>query len=803
MNNLHLSFKKLAPILLLLILSTAAAFGQQRGIITGTVFTQKNEPAENVSISLKGTRYGAVTDEEGTYTLKVSAGTYTLIISHVGIKNQEVAVTVQPGSTTKVAPVIIDVNVSALQEVNVNADKTNKFRRKKSIDVAKMPLGDLENPQVYTSITKALLTEQNLTTVDGALKNSPGIQTMWQATGRSGDGGSYYNSRGFILQSQLRNGIAGNVSNTIDAVNVESIEVIKGPSATLFGSSLTSYGGLINRITKKPYESFGGEVSYTAGGYGLNRVTLDLNTPLDSAKKLLFRLNSAFNYQGSFQDHGFARNVVIDPSLSYKVNDRLSFRFDAEINNGRNVGKTIYFFPYGQTIAALGVNRADQLKLDYYKSYNAGDLVQESKTNNFFVQMDYKISDHWTSRTNFSATYSYSNGFGPYYYLLPNDSISRNDQSTKNSWQKTLEIQQNFNGDFKIGNLRNRVVVGLDFFRNNSNQYFFGSTLDVVPTNSAGFDYSNFNKATMTALYASGAPLGFTYPSMFKTNTYSAYVSDVLNITDQLIALAALRFDHYDNKGNFNPVTEVTSGAYTQNALSPKFGLVYQAVEDKVALFANYQNGFTNETGTDFAGKTFKPEQANQLEGGVKLNLFDGRLSSTLSYYRINVQDVTRPDAAHPNFSIQDGTQLSKGFEAEVIGNPFAGLNIVAGFSYNDSRYTKATADVEGLRPATASSPYTANLWISYRLPKETINGLGFGFGGNYASDNKVVNSVSQGVFILPAYTILNATAFYDVSRFRVSFGVNNLTDKKYWIGYTTVNPQMTRQAIGTVTYRF
>lgn len=222
-----------------------------------------------------------------------------------------------------------------------------------------------------------------------------------------------------------------------------------------------------------------------------------------------------------------------------------------------------------------------------------------------------------------------------------------------------------------------------------------------------------------------------------------------------------------------------------------------------MSLFANYQNGFTNETGTDYAGKTFKPEQANQLEGGVKLNLFGGKLSSTLSYYRINVQDVIRPYTPNPNLSVQDGTQLSKGFEAEVIANPFTGFNVVAGFSYNDSKYTKADADVLGRRPGTASSPYTANLWLSYHLPPQVIKGLGFGIGGNYASDNEVVNSVSQGVFTLPSYVVLNASAFYDVSKYRVSFGINNFTDQRYWTGYSSINTQMPRQFIGSVAYRF
>jgi iron complex outermembrane receptor protein len=306
----------------------------------------------------------------------------------------------------------------------------------------------------------------------------------------------------------------------------------------------------------------------------------------------------------------------------------------------------------------------------------------------------------------------------------------------------------------------------------------------------------------MNALYTN-SPFGFTYPAIYKTATYSAYAADVLNITDKLIAMAAIRSDRFINKGNYNPATQTTSGAYSQTAFSPKFGLVYQPVKDQVALFANYQNGFTNENGTDYAGKPFKPEEANQIEGGVKLDAFGGRLSSTISYYRIEVQDVVRPYPGNPNFSVQDGTQLSKGIEAQVIANPFRGFNILAGFSYNDSKYTKADADVEGRRPGTASSPYQANLWLSYRLPQEIVRGLGFGFGGNYASDNEVINSASQGVFTLPAYTILNASAFLDRPKYRIGLAVNNLTNKEYWIGYTTVNPQMLRQVTGSITFKF
>jgi iron complex outermembrane recepter protein len=796
MLKLNLSIKN-SPVLLLLLflLISGFSYGQQNGTVKGTiqgnVVTSQKEAAENVSVKLKGTAYGMITNKNGEFEFKAPAGNYKLVVSHVGIKNQEIDVVVKGGQTTVVPVITVQLSASALSEVTINGNKTNKFAKKSTDDVQKIPLDNLENPQVYTSITSSLLEEQNITTLDAAVKNAPGIQVMWQATGRSGDGGAYYNSRGFTVQSLLRNGISGGVSNVIDAVNIESIEVLKGPSATLFGSALTSYGGLINRVTKSPYDSFGGEVTYTAGSYGLNRVSADINTPLDSAKKLLFRLNTAFNYQGSWQTNGFSRGTTVDPSLLYKVNDRLTIQFDAELFEGNNTIQPIYFFD-GITAAELNVGKASLIKDFYYNTYNAGNLSQQSKNDNFFGVVKYKISDHWKSQTNFSSSYSYSNGFGPYYYLTSKDSIGRYDQSSQNSSQLITEVQQNFNGDFNIGKLRNRFVGGFDFLRISSDQTYKEGYFDTAPINSSTFDYSTFNKANMNAAYAANMntnPNFYYYPYIFASNTYSTYVSDVLNITDKLIAQAAVRFDHYDNDGN------------KQNAWSPKFGLIYQLVKNEVSLFANYQNGFTNETGLDYQLKPYKPEQANQIEGGVKISLFDGKFTSTLSYYDIKVQDVIRQYTATTN--IQNGTQLSKGFEAEVIANPFTGLNVVAGFAYNDSKYTDISSDLDGRRPGTASSPYSANLWVSYRLPRELVKGLGIGVGGNYESANAVLNNSVDGVFSLPSYIVLNTNAFYEISKYRFSFGVNNFTNEKYWTGYTTINPQMPRQFVGSFAFKF
>jgi iron complex outermembrane receptor protein len=781
-----------------------------KGTVTGYVLTDNNKPIENVSVSLKGTSYGATTNENGKFHFKAPAGNYTLLVSHVGARAQEVAITVNVSKTTVVPNITLDISASALQQVTVNASKTNKFSTKKSDYVAKMPLNDLENPQSYTTVPGALLQEQGVFSADAAIKNVPGITTLWTPTGRAGDGGSYFSLRGFTVQSTLRNGIAGQVTNTSDAANLESLEVIKGPSGTLYGSSLVSFGGLINRVTKKPFDETAGEISYSGGSYNFNRVSVDYNTPLDSAKKALFRINTAYNSIGSFQDNGYNKDFVFDPSFTYKVNDRLKVSFDAEISHGTGTTPPIFYFQYGVPVSVLGATNANKLNLNYKLSYQSNDLATTSDNVNFYGQVDYKISDNWTSQTNFATTNSSSSGYGPYFYLSGPNTIDRNVWEI-NGNANTLQIQQNFNGDFKIGKLRNRIIAGIDFLQQVSNLKYTdpnkgSDSFDVINTTGPIANYNNFNKTKVDSLF-NNVPVSTAY-SRYTNNTYSAYVSDVLNVTDNLLVMASLRLDDFTTLSQYDAVGGTNTPGSHQVDLSPKFGVVYQILKDQISVFGNYMNGFSNVAGVDFSGKAFKPQQANQLEGGVKFNLFNGRLSSTVSYYDIKVTNTVMMDPAHPQFSIQQGTQYSKGVEAEITANPVNGLNILLGYSYNKSQMTKGDSAYNGRRPETAGPPTSANFYASYTLTSGSVKGLGIGFGGNYASNNEIINEGYVGgkyigTFNLPSYTILNTGVFYNKEKYRIGLNVNNLTNREYWVGYTTVDPQMLRQVIGSFTYKF
>lgn len=831
------------------ILCSITLWSQERGRLVGTVTLSGNTPAENISIVLKGTFYSAITNTKGEYEIKnVKPGNYLLSISSVGIATVEENIILAPGETlTK--DYMLSESQEELNEVIINGNG-NKYVRAKSDIVSKMPLKDIENPQVYNTITSEVLREQVVTNFDDALKNAPGIDRLWESTGRGGDGAGYFSLRGFAVQPTMVNGLPSLSNGSPDPANIERIEVIKGPSGTLFGSSLISYGGLINVTTKRPFNTFGGNISYTGGTFGLNRYTVDINTPLGTEKKAALRLNAAYHTENSFQDAGFKRSIFVAPSLSYNVNDRLSFYVNTEFFNGKSTNQTMLFVDRG---SELRVNNIDELGYDNNRSYTGNDLYIETPTFNIQGQMMYKLSDKWTSQTVLSRTSAKSNGYYSYLYEVTSSAesvlgspieegiILSRYTSNQNAETYATNIQQNFIGEFNIGSVKNKFIGGLDYFNintvNNSTGYgnqgfvnigvddsvFFnlaGDLHNVFGSPFYGINEGDDDTGLLTqqgANNAIGALTNAGRPNYNKTKqeVFSAYASNIIYFMPNLSAMVSLRADRFSNKGNL----ATTSDDYNQTAFSPKFGLVYQPVLDKVALFANYMDGFSNVApGEDVIGdqriaRTFDPEHATQFEGGVKLNLLNNKLAATFSYYDITVSDMvysvtstttgTDGGVILVTENFQDGEQRSKGFEAFVTANPLTGLNIIAGYSYNDSELTEGDTDFLGNRPESAGPQNLANLWATYRFNGGALNGFGLGFGGNYASENKIFNRNLGGTFTLPEYTVLNASVFYNIDAFTITMKLDNITDKEYYKGWSTISPQRPRVFAANLTYNF
>ncbi|MGI9650507.1 TonB-dependent siderophore receptor [Chryseobacterium sp. RLHN22] len=689
---------------------------------------------------------------------------------------------------------------------NIEEVIINKLVKKLDTESSnKMQVSFIENPQVYSSIDRGILENQNIFTVDDAYRNVTGLQKMWNPTGRAGDGGSFFVLRGFPSQASTRNGMVAPVTSTIDAINVETLEFLKGPVGTLYGSTVASYGGLINRVTKKPQQNFFGAVSASAGSYNIYRATADINAPI--TKDLLFRVNTAYTNEGNFTKPD-AKNQysTFAPSLTWNVSDKVQLNVDYELFNNRVTANPYFFYLSPKTLNGID-NMKDLEKaagLDYKESFTGNDLYMTARNSNIFGNVKWKINNNITSSTYINNSDSYSDGYNPYFSVAYDNTsssylVARADQSTNGSKKSWFQIQQNFNFDYNFSNgMKNKTVVGFDYMRTTERLRYKYLNFNFDTVAASGADYSGMNASALEALYADTNNFS-TWDYLRDLNTYSGYISNLFTPIANLHIMAGLRYENNDYLGGTSgPNTEE---AYNQSAFSPKAGIVYEIVKGTFSVFGNYQNSFSSKGyyTSDTAGNTTlsEPERGNQFEGGFKASLFNNRFNATLSYYNIKVKNQLLYTGEYaPNFvSVQQqiASTLSKGFELEVNAYLVKGFSLVGGLAYNDT-----VDESTDLRPTTAGSFWNANFNLAYQFVDGKIKGLGFGFGGNYASDNNVT-----GDFILPKYFVLNANAFYDAKKFRIGVKVDNFTNEHYWTGYSTANPQILANFLGTIAYKF
>ncbi|CAM4254661.1 TonB-dependent receptor [Zobellia roscoffensis] len=792
---------------LTLLLLSQFSFSQS-ATVRGTVTDNNNAPLMGVNVLIKNTLKGTQTNDQGAFEINsLSNGDYVLSLSYMGFKTQEVKFSVTDNQNVDLPTIVLYEGNEILSEVIVEAERRNKFSRKETAYVSKMPLKNIENPQVYNTITNQILISQSVNTFADALANAAGISQLWSSTGRSGDGAGYYSSRGFAVQPQLVNGVAGITNGFINPSNVERVEVIKGPSGTLFGSTVTSYGGLINIVTKKPYNSTGGEITVSGGSNDFAKLNVDVN--ISDGEKLSFRLNGGFQKDNSFQDAGFKKSVFIAPSLSYKVNNKLSLNFSYEASGNEQTNETFLFLNrYGP----LAFNSIDDLNYDTHLSFTNNDVTIDNITQNYRGEIAWKITDNWSSQTLIAGGLAKSLGYYTYLWNFADytdpaapvgtENFSLNVQDT-DSRTKTLNLQQNFNGTFHLGDLENKLLVGFDYLDSkiidNSSNWGYLHSINLQGDLIYGEPEISAENLR-TALSGSG-----NLDSDVRQNIFGAYISDVIHIIPSLSVMASVRYDRFDYEGDQQTDTDDDT-EYTESTFSPKFGIVFQPILNELSIFANYQNGFSYVNPqyiTDFATgdvslQSYDVEEANQFEIGVKSSLFHNKLEATASYYNINVDNKY-----YWATQTQDLEINSQGIELEVNANPIEGLNIHTGFSYNDSEITDSPSapGLEGNRYGESGPEITYNFWTDYKFLKNF--GVGAGFNGASEYDTMTDYKSVTGSFYIPSYTIVNASVYYETDRYRFSIKGNNLADTSYYSGWSTLTPQQRRTILGTLSFKF
>ena len=242
------------------------------------------------------------------------------------------------------------------------------------------------------------------------------------------------------------------------------------------------------------------------------------------------------------------------------------------------------------------------------------------------------------------------------------------------------------------------------------------------------------------------------------------------------------------------------------NILLPRIGIVYK-LQPNISLYGTYNKGFDPfeaSTSTQVFDAPFKPVTSELFEAGIKANLFNNRLSSSIALYQLTLHNVAvnANDIGNPNLYIQQGEDRSRGVETELNGSINANLDVAVSYAYCLAKViTSKIAAQEGMLVENAPKN-ESNSWIKYTFHDGNLKGFGIAVGHRQVGER---NTLEEGIQ-LPGYVILNAGLRYAYKNFNVAFNVNNIFNKTYWLGaYNNVNkwPGMPVNCMVQLGYEF
>ncbi|ASC72647.1 TonB-dependent siderophore receptor [Halomicronema hongdechloris C2206] len=337
--------------------------------------------------------------------------------------------------------------------------------------------------------------------------------------------------------------------------------------------------------------------------------------------------------------------------------------------------------------------------------------------------------------------------------------------------QETFDLQTNLVAEFNTGDIEHTVLAGVDLFRRNGGTFVQGDAFSPIFINV-------FDPVYGTVPDQDPETLPILFSNETQTDALGVYLQDQVTLADNLKLLLGVRYDTVEQETINNPSFFSPTGSestQTDDAFSPRFGVVYQPIEE-VALFTSYSRSFSPNSGTTVAGDILEPEEGEQFEIGAKAELLGGRFSASLAYFNITLQNVATPDPDFPNFSVATGQQRSQGVELDLAGEILPGWNLIANYAYIDASITDDNSGLEGNRLFNVPE-HNFNLWTTYDIQNGPLTGLGFGIGFNYVSDRFGDNANS---FELDSYFLTNAAISYRRDNWQAGLNFRNLFDIDY-----------------------
>lgn len=741
--------------LLYLFAFTSLIASAQNFSISGTVADSQSVPIADVRVTLTTSsaagRKVASSSSSGRYEFTgLDTGNYNLTFEH-------------PAFSTATRSGQVDANT----EVNATLTVAGETTSIDVVDVAgkatgsrlEIPNSDL--PVQISVIPQALLQQQAVNSMVDALKNASGVQAFrWYGIYE------YYTIRGFnqadvLLVDGMR--LEGNRFNT-QTNNIESIEVLKGPTSLLYGGS--ALAGVINVIRKKPQGTRAYDFMYRAGRFNSHTLGGGATGPVGNLNRLLYRVDGSFDSSNGWRKAG-ADRFNVSPTLTWLISPRARVTVHQAFNRDRFDGD-----------GGVAINLTTLPNYDPTWRFSLpqdNSLVEDSQTH---VLFNMNLTNNWEFRDGYlnrrtSDRYFVTEGI----YGSPSTMEVYREPLDFHHTRRTHQNQADLIGRLNFLGMHHTVLAGHEY------QDFFTRT-DVTagddPTCNCGYWTNTITPINLRTYnpdtYVETTPrldLNTVFRKTYQANQINAfYWQDQIDVLPNLKINIGGRLDDYDRRVHriftANPNTRTGIQARNQSAYTYRAGLVYSPQGGHQVYF-NTSTSFTPVTTVPANQQELDPQRGRMFEIGHRWRSASRRQDWSIAFYKID-RDNHRI-AVSPTITQQVGALKSKGIDADFNIQLIKGTRLITAYGFAQGRIDDPGNVLNGRFPRFVPR-HTANAW----LRKEWEGGFSASLGMRYVGRQFVNDSNATP---LGGYTTFAGAVGYRAQKWEWTLNAENLLNRE------------------------
>ena len=657
--------------------------------------------------------------------------------------------------------------------------------------------------QAYQGNFATLETPQANLEIDAEALRNAGALELVQAldlsasVARQNNFGGLWNSfaiRGFVGDENLPSSYLVNGFNAgrgfggaRDLSGIESVEVLKGPRAALFGRG--EPGGTVNLVTKRPTFETAGELSFSVGSFSTYRTDVDYTTPISD--DVAIRLIGFYEDAESFRDTIESTKQGFSPSILWRLSPQTQMTYELEYSHQE--------VPFDRGVIAIDGELGFIPESRFLGE--PGDGPMEADVLGHQLELQHEFNDEWHALVGFNHRdtslegFATENGFG--------DVNSEGNFGRFRRFRDYDAVYQVFraeiSGSFNTGEVQHRMIAGFDADEFENDQVF----LRIRDRDQDGLDQSINIFNPVYGAY----PLPEPNPNTDRVETQESlglYIQDQISLTDKLDIRVGARFDDYQQELNNRRSNNVSE--FSESRVSPQFGVVYKAA-DAFSLYAVYGENFRPLSGANDENR-LEPNQSKSTEAGIKFALNDGALEGTFAIFDVEQSNISTVDADFNATAI--GEAGSQGVEFDLNGNINDTLSIWVSYSYVDAETKNAFNDpnfgTEVLAGASLlnipENQFSLQVIQQTQWVGKELNLIG---GLVYVDERN--GFFSDQDFKLPSYITVRVAANYNVSEsLKFSAEINNLFDEEHYTNSFAdvwVQPGTPRSARVSAVFRF